>query len=548
MSASQGDKFQKDIFRSPIDFPIQLSGNFGDFRTNHFHSGIDIRTQGAIGKNIYAVSAGYISRIRISPFGYGNALYITHPSGHTTLYGHLRSFDKRTQEYIKDKQYKFELNTIDHSLEAGEIEVNKGDIIAKSGNSGSSSGPHLHFEIRDSATEHPLNPLFFGFEIPDNVKPEIYGVYIYPFEEWSTINGEAREGYFRALKTKNGLGIAGRIAVSGRIGIGLDALDKFTNGKFKHTFNALTLKVNGETKYQFKYDELDFITLRDVNSHMDHAKKIREKKKITKCFKDAHNRLDIYDVNENNGILELFPGDLAQIELTIRDASNNESRITFEMYGEENELREVIRAEYDKTLFAEKENAYHTDEASLYFPEGRLYSDVRMKIDKVNAEDISMGFCIEPKYTPLKDWYTLKVKCELPPNVDPKKMILLKERAKGRLKPLYSKFENGWISCRTKEFGNYRIGVDSIAPSIKLLSKNLSNNALSFGITDNFDQFESYEARIDGRWLKLFLDQKAKKIHCDPRDLELEKGKHNFELWILDAQGNKGVFQREFRI
>ena len=314
---SHGDKFQKGLFRSPIDFTISLSGNFGDFRTDHFHSGIDIRTQGTVNKNIYATADGYISRIRISPFGYGNAIYIDHPSGHTTLYGHLMSFNKELSEFIKAKQYELELNTIDYYLEPNEIIVKSGDVIGKSGNSGSSSGPHLHFEIRDSKTEHPLNPLFFGFDIPDDVKPEIYGVYVYTLEEWSTVNGELNEKYFSALKKGNTYFISENIEVSGKVGIGLFALDKFKNGKYKHTFNALSMKVDEKTIYQFKYDEFDFKTLRDVNSHMDHKKKILEKKKVTKCYKDEHSRLSFYAVNEGNGVLDVFPEENKTIEIAV---------------------------------------------------------------------------------------------------------------------------------------------------------------------------------------------------------------------------------------
>ncbi|NND77437.1 MAG: M23 family metallopeptidase [Flavobacteriales bacterium] len=545
---TDGNKFRKDIFRSPIDFTISLSGNFGDFRTNHFHSGIDIRTQGTVGKNIYACADGYISRIRISPYGYGNAIYIDHPSGYTTLYGHLRSFNQEIAEYIEQKQYELELNTIDHYLEPNEMPVKSGDVIAKSGNSGSSSGPHLHFEIRESETEHPLNPLFFGFDVPDDVKPEIYGVYIYPLEKWSTINGQMGEQYFTAIKKGNNYGLSEKVAVSGKVGIGLYALDRFKNGKYKHTFNALSMKVNGKTTYQFKYDELVFETLRDVNSHMDHEKKILAKQKVTKCFKDGHSRLEIYDVIEGNGILDIFPDETKTIEIAVVDAELNESVISFNLNGVQNDLREVVREQSVKTLLADQENAYHSESLSIFFPEGRLYRDVQMNIHHNLGKTHTDSYEITPVYEPLKDWYTLKLKYGPVEEELQSKMTIMLKRKCGKIKPLYSTYDNGWISCRTKEFGEYFVGIDTIAPSIEMINKNIEIGKISFNVRDNFDQFEYYEARVDNRWLMLFFDRKVRKFHCDLRDLDLENGEHELEFWVKDAQGNRGTFKRSFSI
>ncbi len=545
VSAKNAENYPQDYFTSPIDFTISLSGNFGDFRTNHFHSGIDIRTQGVIGKKIYASAEGFISRIRISPYGYGNALYIEHPNGYTTLYGHLNKFNKSISEYIFKKQYELELNTIDYYLEPGELKVEQGDIIAFGGNSGSSSGPHLHFEIRDTKTEHPLNPIMFGFNIPDDVLPEIYSIYVYPLDDWSSINGKNKVQSFNAFKFNGVLHINDRIEVSGKIGIGLYSLDRFKNGKYKHTFNELLMKVDGQDFYKFKYSELDFKTLRDVNSHMDLERKITEKKKITKCFKEPDSRLAFYSIAENNGVLELFEGEKKEIEIQVKDLENNKSKIVFKLHGRSDEVRNIDRKEYDKKLNYDKENSYFEEGVSLYFPENRLYKDINLIVDFSEEKNtVNVG----PEHTALKDWYTLKIKCPNYPEDLRDKLIIAKDRGNSYRRPEYTSYDNGWLSCRTKEFGKFQVVLDTIAPRVELLSKSIGNSKTTFKVSDNFNQFSNYEAKIDNRWLKLYFDAKAKKFYCNPSDLELEKGEHELIFEISDPQGNKGILNKKFTL
>ena len=545
VSAKSSDEFPQDYFISPIDFTISLSGNFGDFRTNHFHSGIDIRTQGQIGKKIFASAEGYISRIRISPFGYGNALYITHPNGYTSLYGHLNRFNKTIAEYIFKKQYELELNTIDYYLEPNELLVEQGDVIGFSGNSGSSSGPHLHFEIRDTETEYPLNPIMFGFDIPDDVLPEIYSVYVYPLEEWSTVNGKKEVRSFKATKQYGVFKIREKIKVTGKVGIGLYSLDRFKNGKYKHTFNALHMKVDGESFYKFNYSQLDFATLRDVNSHMDLEIKKTEKKKITKCFKEPHSRLDFYTIKENNGVLELFEGDKKEVEILVKDLENNESKISFQIHGNTEQVRNTERKSFDKKLNASQENAYYEDGVSLYFPEKRLYKDIYLNVEYSKETNSAI---LSPAHIALKDWYTLKMECPNHPDELKSKLVIARDKGNGYLKPEDTRFDNGWLSCRTKELGKFKIVLDTISPTIALVSKSIKNSKTAFKATDNFNQYSEYEARIDNRWLKLFFDAKAKKFYCNPSDLELSEGEHEFIFTISDPQGNTGQFKRVFKI
>ena len=178
-----------DYFSNPIDGKIILSGTFAELRTNHFHSGIDIKTKGIEGLNVFSSAEGYVSRIKVSHFGYGKALYITHPNGFTTVYAHLKKFSPKIEEYVKSKQYEIEEYEIQLFPKKETLKINKSELIAFSGNTGGSSGPHLHFEIRDSK-ERPINPMLFGIKVDDSIKPSIYDLYAYPITKQSHVNGK----------------------------------------------------------------------------------------------------------------------------------------------------------------------------------------------------------------------------------------------------------------------------------------------------------------------------------------------------------------------
>ena len=184
----QAQNEEKINFRSPLDIPLYLSGNFSELRSNHFHTGIDIKTQSVEGKAVYAVEDGYVARIKISTSGYGKAIYIRHPNGYTSVYGHLQKGNPEIEKYIQINQYKKETYTIELFPGKDELLVKKGDMIARSGNSGSSGGPHLHFEIRETRSEEPVNPLLYGFNITDNIRPIIKGIRIYPLSKNSYVN------------------------------------------------------------------------------------------------------------------------------------------------------------------------------------------------------------------------------------------------------------------------------------------------------------------------------------------------------------------------
>ena len=260
--------YPKDYFRKPLDIPLILSGTFGELRSNHFHSGLDIKTQKRTGLKILASAEGYVSRIKISHWGYGKALYITHPNGYTTVYGHLKKFSPEIEEYVKKRQYEKESFVIQLFPKSDELKVEKGELIAFSGNSGSSGGPHLHYEIRD-ANAKPINPMYFGIDIADTKKPEVRAGVVYSFGDTSHVNQSNSIKNLVLKKQTDGSLLANKITAYGTIGFGINAIDR-QDGALNHNgIFDLEMKVNGTTVYHHSVNTFSFSESRYINSLVD---------------------------------------------------------------------------------------------------------------------------------------------------------------------------------------------------------------------------------------------------------------------------------------
>ncbi|MFR9165304.1 MAG: M23 family metallopeptidase [Dysgonomonas sp.] len=257
-------------YDSPLKIPVYLSANFGELRNNHFHSGIDIKTQGVINKPVYSVADGYISRISVSPSGYGLALYITHPeTGQTSVYGHLESFIPSVEKYVKSKQYEQESFRVNLSPEKNEFPVKRGQLIAYSGNTGSSGGPHVHFEIRDTETEHPLDPLVYYTDIiKDNVPPDLRGIAVYPIAEKGVVNNSSTPLRQNVTKAKNGnyLPLKTDISAWGTIGIGVKAYDKMSATSNIYGVKIVRLYVDDNKVFESDINRYSFDETRALNS------------------------------------------------------------------------------------------------------------------------------------------------------------------------------------------------------------------------------------------------------------------------------------------
>ncbi len=541
-----------------MDIPLYLSGNFGELRTNHFHTGLDIKTAGVVGKNIYAVADGYVSRIKISHWGYGKALYVTHPNGYTTVYAHLNKFNPAIEAFVKEVQYLKESYEIEVFPGSTQLEVKKGEIIAYSGNSGSSGGPHLHFEIRETESEHPINPLLCGFDIKDNIKPELSKIRIYPLNDTSTVNQRNAAQSF-ALTGSNGsyqLKSKAPIKVHGEIGVGLEVIDRLNGYGNKCGIYTIALDVDSEQVYGQRMEKLDFAVNRYMNAHLDYALHKQDKALFQKSFLTDNNRLGIYENLVNSGKLKFYDNEQHTLKYRIKDTYGNASTLSFAVTSEAKANYSKLKGNipsYYKLLQHDTDNVLQTASMMAYFPAHSVYNDLRLQFsvgDTINRALAPM-YHIHNSYTPLQHYFTLKIEVNDVPTQYHDKLLIISINEKGWWYPEGGIYKNGWISTKTRSFGDYTVVYDTIAPVITPVDisneRNMSKyNNFNLKIRDNLSGIQEYRGTIDGKWVLMTYEPKKKILTYTFDDDRLKKGKHQFKLVVTDKRGNQSIYEAAF--
>lgn len=554
-SITFSQEYPQNYFRSPLDIPLFLSGNFGELRSNHFHAGLDIKTQGVEGQKVFAVAEGFISRIKVSPYGYGNAIYVTHPNGYTSVYGHLKKYNDQITTYIKENQYKKESFAIQLFPPPFMFQVNKGDIIAYSGNSGGSGGPHLHFEIRDTKTEHPINPLFFGFKILDNIKPDIYALTVFPLNDTSFVNGANKTVRFKATGS-NGiykLYPNNPILLQGEFGFGIETVDRMNGTGNKYGLHNIKLLKNNQVVFEQQIDEFAFNEGRFINSHIDYKTYASRRRRVQKSFTQPGNKLRIYRKIENNGIQRITKN--SQYAYAASDLNGNISTLTFNIEAYDFNKPKTTGSIKNKAVqfFSFKErNSFVTDNLLVDLPANVLYEDTYFEYreEPAIAGAISPTYWIHNHYTPLHKKITVSIK--MPPlssALKEKAYIFSTIDGKGKY-PEGGKWNGNNISVKTRSFGGYGVAIDSIVPIIKPV--NIFNGANMRGkwsitavIKDGHSGIDSYRATVDGNWVLMQYDAKNKKLTYY-FDENVGQGKHVFELTVKDGVGNRKTYKAEF--
>ncbi|RUT80028.1 M23 family metallopeptidase [Ancylomarina longa] len=541
-----------NYFRAPVDFTMTLAGNFGELRNNHFHSGIDIRTF-TTGKKVYAAADGYVSRIKVSATGYGKALYIDHPNGYTTVYAHLSRFNPEIEAFIKTYQSHKKSFAVDLNLAKNQFVVEKGNIIAYSGNSGTSGGPHLHFEIRETKSEHPLNPLLFGFKIKDTTPPKIFNLYIYPKDSLSSVNGNNSRLKFPVTFYNNAFHLKGdpAIKLSGKIGFAIQCYDYLDNTWGKCGIYKLQLKINDSliTKYQF--DEFSFDETRYINSLIDYGLNISENRRIYKTFREPNNKLDIYQTVKNNGIFQFKKEVKYKITLIASDNKNNQSKLSF--HAEGFSIHKAFpKAEFTKIMNYENPNSFSNSQIKASFPINSFYSNINF--DYSTRKDISFLspiHSIHNELTAVHRYYTLSIKTPFSRKSLFNKLLIVRINKKDELVNEGGVYIDGWVKTKTRYFGDFAVTIDTIAPSIKLSNglkkKNYSKNKhIDFIIKDELAGIKSYNGFIDGKWVLFEYDKKNNRLQYYFDIRRLKRGNHQIKLTIIDFVGNKSDFTSNF--
>lgn len=530
-------------FRDPLDIPIQLSANFGELRPNHFHMGLDIRTESRENLPVYAVADGYISRIKIEKGGFGNALYITHPNGFTSLYAHLNAFKKEVADYIFQKQYAEQSWAQDAILPPSLFPVKKGDFIAYSGNTGASAGPHLHFEIRNTATEKNYNPELFGFSIPDSRRPEINALYLYDrryptaFQEPQGISISGEAGNY---KTREAV-----ITVhSPLVSFALNAKDKSSNSPFYHGIYEAQLYMDAQPVFSFKLDSISYDETRYVNASIDYSVYEQQKKYIQYIFKLPGNELGIFSKTGQEGLIILTDNQPHSMEITVKDIKGNTSTLRFKIQLGEVTNKMITTPEHTVPFMPGMANQasgkYFTADFSaraFYESFPFTYSET---IDPGNNR-ISPVIALSNYTIPVHDEYDMSIQSFLPENDSLKKFVVM-QLISGKSK-IYKKgkWAGNRMQASFRDLGKFNLVIDSVPPSIKTSGWEngqsfSAQKKLSFRVTDAASGVTQVTAFLDGQWILL---AQRNGLYTYNFDSYCPKGKHTLVCTATDIAGNE---------
>lgn len=537
-----------DYFRSPLDIPLRLAGTFGELRNNHFHAGIDIKTNRRIGLPVYATADGYISRIKVAIWGYGKVIYINHPNGYTTVYAHLNKFGDEIQEYVKNIQYEKE------SYETGNIFpkkdqfiVAKGQIIGYSGRTGGFVAPHLHYEIRNTKTEKIINPLLFGIKIKDSIAPKIKKLIAYPIGLNSKINKSLKNQSLSIKKDSLNNYTANRLTASGKIGFGINVYDLLGKELNKNGIYSLEMKINGKRKYYHDVETFSFSESKFINLLIDYEYFSKYKNRIQKTFREKENKLSIYEGLIENGSITISEGLNYQVEIIAKDFIGNRSSIKIPVIGLKSET--MINQQRDTTAYKIVKNKFQKfskDGVTIAFPKNTFYKDffLNFSVNERNATIHKPTIPLDKKFTITFDSIMYN-ESELDhiyiANMNNKKYPYYMDTRK----------KSNKIYTTTKTLGKYGLLTDNQIP--KIYNPNFKSNDwvsrlryLTIKISDSQSGIKSYEAYIDNEWILMEYDVKKKKLSYDFRDKKLVGSKHIFKLVVSDNVGNTNTYNSSF--
>lgn len=542
------EKYPKNYFRNPLDIPILLSGSFGELRSNHFHSGLDIKTQGKEGLPVYAAADGYVSRIKVQQFGYGKALYITHPNGYTTVYAHLKKFVPEVEDYVKSVQYKKEsYATGNLFFKEGEFQYKKGDIIAYSGDTGGSGGPHLHFEIRDTETENIINPLYFGINVNDTIPPTIRGLKVYPVASDTRINDKRQDFQIPIKKNADGSFSADRITANSSIGFALDIYDRFNGAYNRNGIYSLEMLVNGKLYFYYNVETFSFSESKYLNLHIDYKHYKKYKRRYQKLFKESSNKLSTYKNLINNGKLTVEPKSNYIVYLIVKDFAGNSSSVRIPILGKESNT--IFDKQIDTTKFkvvAKNFTKFNFNEFSVAFPKNTFYKDeyLDIKFEKGIAK-------IHTPTIPLDKNYTLTFNVKKYNDAEKQQLYIANLEYPKYPRYQYTRKRDSTFFTTTKTLGNYTLLSDKIKPRISLLYwKNnqwISNfKTLKVKISDIGSGIKNWRATIDGKWILMEYNHKKGILTYNFNDKKLVGSKHIFKIVVSDNVGNTNELSATF--
>ncbi len=537
--------YPKDYFRPPLDIPLQLSGNFGELRSNHFHAGLDFRTQQKEGFNIYAAGEGYVSRIKISSYGYGKAIYITHPNGFTTVYGHLQKGYGAIERYIKEAQYKAQSYEIEVFPTPTELPVKKGEVVAISGNTGGSEGPHLHFEIRDTQTEKIINPMFFGFDIalPDTRRPAITSIVAYPLDSKSSVNKSTVPIALSLSQQGDGNYLAEKVSATGRIGFGFSGYDMDSNSANRNGIYEADGYLNGTHSFGCRFDIYHFDETRYINALIDYPRFKSTGQRIQKMFMLNKYPLGLLHPDENNGIITMAPNFSGNYRLELADYKGNKSSVNIPLAWSPEPVAEPVVASTPYYIDHTKDYNFEKDNVSVFFPANTFYDPFYLDFDYSDGV-----LSLKNKHVPVHQNYTITFNGV--PEKDIEKTFIATMNGK---KPAFNftSRKGNQLQTKVKVMGQFALARDTVAPVITMPKPVTgkwitSQKTLSLQIRDNMSGIKEYKGYMNGKFILFEFEYKTARITHNFDDGVFDDGRNELKVIVTDNVGNSAIFETHF--
>jgi hypothetical protein len=547
-------KFQQNYFASPLQIALDVTGAFAEIRANHFHSGADFKTQKKEGLPILAVADGFISRIKVSPVGFGNALYIDHPNGQTSVYGHMLKYNTVIATYVNKQQYDKQSFAVDlfPAREMDTMWVKKGDLIGFSGNSGTSFGAHLHFEIRTTSTERILNPFLAGFKDNDFYYPYFDFLKVYPIDENSSIRSSGEPIKFPVKNTGTGsyrLQGNDTLFLWGQFAFGVQAFDYTYSHEDRNGFYGIRMTLDNNLFFNMQCDSFAFDESRNINACIDYQAYMQTGQRIVWSRKLPGNNMSFFNTGDGDGTVMLTDGALHVLLIEVYDYKGNTSKLEVPVMSRKPEklvsVSGFTNADTTCHITWNKATSLEYKGLRLNFPPGALYDDIELTINKsVPVSGLySARYVIHNKETPLQKRMTVSLDAlKVPSALVDKALIVSINPDNGRRSSEGGVYITGRVSAETNEFGTFAIAVDTVKPAIKLIpQKAASAKSVKFSVSDNLAGIADYYGELNGKWVLVEWDPKNRLMFYR-YDKYLQPGGNTFKLVVKDAVGNIATY------
>ena len=542
------------VFAPPLDIPLRLSGEFGELRAAHIHAGLDFRTQGVTGKNVLAVESGYISRISVSSGGYGKAIYITHAGGWTTVYGHLEKFSEKFAAWVKEYQYEHETFAIDAPIPEGQFPVSKGTIIGLSGNTGSSGGPHLHFEVRTEEGETPVNPNLFGFKLPDDIAPVFRSVSLIPLTPGGCINDSTGKIILPVITAQKKISPEGDplFVCSGDVGVAVEVFDTSTGSAGRSGVYALRLFADSVLVFERTANRFGYQETRYNLASKDYAEYNNSRKTLERLFRIPGNKLSWINTPEGNGSISFNDTLLHILKVEAEDYTGNKSVLNIKARWKRAPdgipIKQVFPA---NPMPYTKENRFAAKSLEITIPAEGLYEDIDFAYEEQpgNSELFGSIHNLHSPEIPLHKPVQIKIKGDIiPENLREKAFIATvnsKDKPSGSLGGIWKGI---YIEARTSSFGRISLSVDTVPPRILPVIVSADKGILKFQVSDNITGVNTIKGTLDGKWILYEHDGKTSSVEftLTPDKFPRTGKNREFRLNVTDAKGNVSEYKRNF--